>query len=147
MEKSYFIHNIDWDVDTVDDWKRLPVATILTIEVEGNETKMEIAKKLEDEVSDTYEFCVFDFYFDEVESLTNKKYMKEFILDYAENGFSVDDYLGTLRYLVTTYCTIFDIEVDTYEWDELINAIWSVCKDRYTYTKDDFDNEMSRDLI
>ncbi len=147
MEKSYFIHNIDWNIDITDDLKRLPVATILTMEVDGNETDVEIAKKLEDEISDTYEFCVFNFYFDEVESLTDKKYMRKFILDYAENGFSENSYIATLRYLVTTYCTIFDIEVDTYEWDELINVIWDICKDRYNCTKDNFDNEISRDLI
>lgn len=147
MEKSYFIHNIDWDIDTADDLKRLPVATTLTIEVEENETETEIAKKLENEISDIYEFCVFNFYFAEIDDIINKKYMKEFILDYAENGFSEDNYIATLRYLVTTYCTIFDIEVDTYEWDELINVMWGICKDRYNCTKDDFDNEMSRDLI
>ena len=46
MEKSYFIHDIDWDIDTADDLKRLPVATTLTIEVEENETEMEIVKRL-----------------------------------------------------------------------------------------------------
>ena len=45
MEKSYFIHNIDWDIDITDDLKRLPVATTLTIEVEEDETEMEIAEK------------------------------------------------------------------------------------------------------
>ena len=47
MEKSYFIHNIDWDIDTTDDLKRLPVATTLTIEVEENEKEIEIVKRLE----------------------------------------------------------------------------------------------------
>ena len=61
MEKSYFIHNINWNIDTTDDLKRLPVATILTFEVEGNETKREIAKRLENEITDTYKFCAFIF--------------------------------------------------------------------------------------
>lgn len=45
MEKSYFIHDIDWDIDTTDDLKRLPAATTLTIEVEENEKEIEIVKK------------------------------------------------------------------------------------------------------
>ena len=47
MEKSYFIHNIDWDIDITDDLKRLPVATTLTIEVEEDETEMEYLFRLE----------------------------------------------------------------------------------------------------
>ena len=106
MEKSYFIHNIDWDIDTTDDLKRLPVATTLTIEVEENEKEIEIVKKLENEISDIYEFCVFNFYYTEIENITDKTYMRKFVLDYAKNGFSEDNYIATLRYLITTYCVI-----------------------------------------
>ena len=147
MEKSYFIHNIDWDIDTTDDLKRLPVATILTFEVEGNETKREIAKRLENEITDTYKFCAFIFDYIEIENITDKTYMRKFILDYAKNCFSEDNYIATLRYLITTYCVVFDIEVDTYEWDCLIEELWNINKDRINCTKDYFDNKMSENLI
>ena len=147
MEKSYFIHNIDWNIDTTDDLKRLPVATTLTIEVEGNETEMEISEKLKNEITDTYRFCAFNFDYTEIENITDKTYMRKFILDYAKNGFSEDNYIATLRYLVTTYCNIFAIEVDTYEWDCLIDELWDINKDRIDCTKDNFDNEMCRDLV
>ena len=147
MEKSYFIHNIDWDIDITDDLKRLPVATTLTIEVEEDETEMEIAEKLTNEISDIYEFCVFNFYYTEIENITDKTYMRKFVLDYAKNGFSEDNYIATLRYLITTYCVIFDIEVDTYEWDCLIEELWDINKDRIDCTKDNFDNEMCRNLV
>ena len=147
MEKSYFIHNIDWDIDITDDLKRLPVATTLTIEVEEDETEMEIAEKLTNEISDIYEFCVFNYDYTEIENITDKTYMRKFILDYAKNGFSEDNYIATLRYLVTTYCVAFELEVDTYEWDCLIYELWDINKDRIDCTKDYFDNEMCRDLV
>ena len=147
MEKSYFIHNMNWNIDTTDDLKRLPVATILTFEVEGNETKREIAKRLENEITDTYKFCAFIFDYTEIENITDKTYMRKFILDYAKNGFSEDNYIATLRYLITTYCNVFEIEVDTYEWDCLREELWDMNKDRIDCTKDYFDNEMCRDLV
>ena len=148
MEKSYFIHDIDWDIDTADDLKRLPVATILTFEVEGNETEIEISEKLKNEITDTYnKFCAFNFDYTEIENIPDKTYMRKFVLDYAKNGFSEDNYIATLRYLVATYCVIFDIEVDTYEWDCLIEELWDINKDRIDCTKDYFDNKMSENLI
>ena len=131
-----------------DEFRKYWEAENLTIdENEENETEIEIAKGLENEISDIYEFCVFNFYYTEIENIKDKTYMRKFILDYAKNGFSEDNYIATLRYLVTTYCVIFDIEVDTYEWDYLIDELWDLNKDRIDCTKDNFDNEMCRNLV
>ena len=50
------------------------------------------------------------------------------------------------RSAVTTYCLLFDVEVDTKEWDELINHIYE-CYNCWFDTKDEFDNYMAALLV
>lgn len=50
------------------------------------------------------------------------------------------------RAVVTTYCLIFGIEVDTAEWDELISYLYEHYNS-WLNNKDDFDNYMAKLLV
>lgn len=47
---------------------------------------------------------------------------------------------------VTTYCILFDIEVDTREWDELIDWI-DDCYNCWFNSRDELDMFMCEDLV
>lgn len=50
------------------------------------------------------------------------------------------------RAVVTTYCIIFDVEVDTREWDELMRYIWN-CFNSWFGDFDEMDNYMCKLLV
>jgi len=50
------------------------------------------------------------------------------------------------RASLTTYCYLFNVEVDTREWDELIRWLYD-CYNSWFDTIDEFDNFMAEDLV
>lgn len=51
-----------------------------------------------------------------------------------------------VRCVVTTYCILFDIEVDTYDWDELMRYIWEYYNSWFN-TYEELDDYMCEYLV
>lgn len=50
--------------------------------------------------------------------------LKYKILDYAEKIDQIDYTFERLQFMVTTYCELFDIEADTYDYDNFIYELY-----------------------
>ena len=57
-----------------------------------------------------------------------------------------DGTVNQAKAAITTYCCIFDIEVDTREWDELIRWTYDYYNSWFD-TYDEFDAYMCADLV
>ena len=78
----------------------------------------------------------------EVGKWLGKENGKGLIREVARTGATKEQF----RAAITTYCILFGVEVDTFEWDELILRLytdWNI----WFENLDDFDNYMAELLV